>query len=101
MRRSRVRAEVQVLSKVPPASLAALAPYPVPAGGRLGFRYVVETTDGFMRGDVVVAFGNGTEERVVAHNVPVKGSARQVKALGDYAKLFPEPIPVLKKAVST
>ena len=85
-------------SQVPPATLASLEPYPVPPGGRLGFRYIVETTDGFMRGDVVVAFGNGTEERVVARNVPVTGSARQVQAMGDYAKVFPEPIPVLKTA---
>lgn len=87
-------------AKAPLASLATLEPYRAPAGGRLGFRYIVETTDGFMRGDVVVAFDNGTEERVVAHNVPVMGSARHVKAVGDYAKLFPEPIPVLKTAGS-
>lgn len=84
--------------KVPPASLASLEPYPVPPGGRLVFRYVVYTTDGFMRGDVSVAFANGTEEQVIARNVPVMGTSRRAKAMGDYGKIFPEPIAVRAEA---
>ena len=66
----------------------------MPEGARLEFRYIVFTTDGFMRGDVMLVFANGVEERRIAHNVPVQGSARQVRMVGDYARLFPEPIPV-------
>jgi hypothetical protein len=58
------------------------------------FRYIIYTTDGFMRGNVSLVFAHGAEERIIARNVPVQGSARQVRAIGDYARLFPEPIPV-------
>jgi hypothetical protein len=79
---------------VPDASLASLTPYAVPAGARLAFRYVVSTTDGFMRGDVLLVFSNGGAAHVIAHGIPVMGGSRQVKAIGDYAKIFPDPIPV-------
>ena len=82
----------------PEASLASLTPYAVPAGARLAFRYVVSTTDGFMRGDVLLVFSNGGPTQVIAHGIPVMGGSRQVKAMGDYAKIFPEPIPVAKGA---
>jgi hypothetical protein len=78
----------------PRASLASASPYPVPEGARLAFRYRLFTTDGFMRGDVLLVLPNGGEEHVIAPNIPVMGTSRQVKAMGDYAKLFPEPIPV-------
>ena len=81
--------------EAPPASLASSSPYRVPEGGRLVFRYKLFTTDGFMRGDVLVVLPNGGGEAVIARNIPVMGTARQAKAIGDYAKLFPEPIPVL------
>lgn len=80
----------------PEASLTSLTPYAVPAGARLAFRYVVSTTDGFMRGDVLLVFPNGGPAQVIAHGIPVMGGSRQVKAVGDYAKIFPEPIPVAK-----
>ena len=83
-----------MLSKAPRATLASQEAYPVPEGARLAFRYVVYTTDGFMRGDVTLVDSRGAETRVIARNVPVRGSARQVRAIGDYARLFPEPIPV-------
>ena len=83
---------------LPAASLASLTPYAVPAGGRLAFRYSRSTTDGFMRGDVLVEFPNGGTEHVVARNVPVMGSSRLVKAIGDWAKIFPEPIRVAAAA---
>ena len=80
--------------EVPPASLASPEAYPVPEGARLIFRYTVFVTDGFMRGDVSLLLPNGDGERIVARNVPVTGTSRNVKAIGDYGKLFPEPIEV-------
>jgi hypothetical protein len=82
----------------PEASLASLTPYAVPAGARLAFRYIGSATDGFMRGDVLLVFPNGGPAQVIAHSIPVMGGSRQVKAMGDYAKIFPEPIPVAKGA---
>lgn len=80
--------------EIPQASLASMEPYPVPSGAHLEFRYVVYTTDGFMRGNVCVVLPNGGGSVVVARNVPVTGTASQVKAMGDFGKLFPDPIPV-------
>jgi hypothetical protein len=77
------------------ATLAAQEAYPVPEGAHLAFRYIVFTTDGFMRGHVLLVDAQGVEKSVIARNVPVRGSARQVRVMGDYARLFPEPIPVL------
>ena len=88
--------EVRLVSKAPRATLASPKAYPVPEGARLAFRYVVFTTDGFMRGDVTLIGVEDAEPRVIAHNVPVQGSARQVRVMGDYARLFPKPIPVLQ-----
>lgn len=85
-------------SPAPPASLASASPYSVPEGGRLVFTYTHYTTDGWARGDVAVAFPNGTPPQVVARNVPVMGGARNAKAVGDWAKIFPEPLPVVPPA---
>jgi hypothetical protein len=82
------------MAEVPPASLASLVPYPVPMGGRLVFTYERWTTDGWSRGSVRVVFEDGRPARVVARNVPVIGDARTARALGEYARLFPEPLPV-------
>lgn len=81
--------------EVPRASLASMDPYPVPPGARLVFRYGVFTTDGFMRGDVLLVLRNGGPTHVVARNVPVTGTSSKVKAMGDFGRLFPDPIPVL------
>jgi len=62
----------------------------------LAFRYAVYTTDGFMRGDVLLLGPDGGTIHVIAENVPVQGSSRQARLVGDYARLFPEPIPVLR-----
>ncbi|MFQ5599244.1 MAG: hypothetical protein ACE5G2_01680 [Candidatus Krumholzibacteriia bacterium] len=83
-------------AELPPASLASLDPYPVPDGARLQFRYTCSTTDGFMRGDVVVVFENGGPKQVIARNIPVMGTSRTARAVGDYAKIFPDPIPVAR-----
>lgn len=80
--------------EIPKASLASMEPYAVPAGAHLEFRYIVYTTDGFMRGDVSVVLPNGGGSHVVAENVPVTGTSSRVKAMGDFGKLFPDPIPV-------
>jgi hypothetical protein len=66
----------------------------VPEGARLLFRYTLFVTDGFMRGDVSLLLPNGDGEQVIARNVPVTGTSRTAKAVGDYGKLFPEPIQV-------
>jgi hypothetical protein len=80
--------------EVQPASLASPHPYPVPAGGRLAFFYERGTTDGWSRGVVSVVWDDGRPPVVVAHDVPVVGDATRVRALGDYAHLFPEALPV-------
>lgn len=79
---------------LPEASLASGAPYPVPAGARLEFHPTRRTTDGFLSGNVHVVFEGDRPSQVVARNVPTQGGTRAVKALGDYAKLFPEPLAV-------
>jgi len=87
---------------VPPevqrASLASMDPYPVPAGAQLVFRYGEVMTDGFLRGDVCLIWHHGSTPHVVAANVPATGSSSQARVLGDFGKLFPEPIPVLRTA---
>lgn len=81
--------------EIPPASLASSAPYPVPAGGRLVFAYERFTTDGWSRGSVQVVFDDGRHGQIIARNVPVVGNGTLARALGDYAQLFPEPLPVV------
>jgi hypothetical protein len=88
--------EAPLVSNTPRATLASPQAYSVPDGAHLAFRYVVFTTDGFMRGDVTLVDAHGEVQRVVARNVPVQGSAHQVRVIGDYERLFPEPIPVLQ-----
>lgn len=82
--------------QAPRATLSSHEPYKVPRGARLAFRYTIYTTDGFMRGDVLLLGPDGGTIHVIAGNVPVQGSARQARVIGDYARLFPEPIPVLR-----
>ncbi len=84
--------------EIPRASLASMDPYAVPAGARLVFRYGIFTTDGFMRGDVCLILDNGGPPHVIAKNVPVTGTSSKVKAMGDFGRLFPDPIPVLPSA---
>jgi hypothetical protein len=81
--------------EIQPASLASTGPYPVPTGGHLAFAYERWTTDGWSRGIVSVVWDDGRPPSVVARQVPVVGDATTVRALGDYAHLFPEPIPVV------
>ena len=83
---------------LPPATLASVSPYPVPEGCKLVFSYTRYTTDGWPRGDIAVVFPNGTPPQVVARNVPAMGGARSAKAVGDWSKLFPEPLPVVPAA---
>lgn len=80
--------------EIPTASLASIAPFPVPAGGRLAFTYERFTTDGWSRGSVRVLFDDGRPAQVVAHNVPAVGDGKLAHVLGDYASLFPVPLPV-------
>ncbi len=82
-------------TEVQPASLASPGPYPVPVGGRLAFTYEGWTTDGWSRGTVSVAWDDGSAPSVIARHVPVVGDAMTVRALGDYAHLFPDALPVV------
>ena len=86
---------------VPPATLSSAAPYAVPAGGKLVFTYTRYTTDGWPRGDIRVVFSNGGPAPVVARNVPAVGGTRTVKAIGDWAKIFPDPIPVATRGAAS
>ena len=86
--------------ELPPASLASWAPYPVPEGARLVFSFTRNTTDGFQRGQVSVVFPNGRPSQVIACNLPALGGTRQAKIVGDWSKIFPEPLPVVKLAGS-
>lgn len=79
---------------LPEASLADGRAYPVPEGAHLELVPRRRTTDGFLRGDVRVVFPDGRAPHVVALDVPTQGGAGAVRALGDYAKLFPEPMPL-------
>jgi len=83
-----------VVADLEPATLASGKPYPVPPGAQLAFRVIGTTTDGWMRGDVLVIFPNGSPPRIVARAIPASGGSRTVKVLGDWAKIFPEPLPV-------
>ena len=78
------------------ASLASMDPYPVPEGARLVFRYGEFMTDGFMRGDVCLIWQHGSTPQVVAANVPATGTSSNARVIGDFGKLFPEPIAVLR-----
>ena len=80
-----------------PASLDDSSPYPVPEGGHLVFETINFTTDGWQRGLVRLVFSDGRPNLVVAPNIPASGGPRTVKALGDWAKIFPEPLPILKR----
>jgi len=53
------------------------------------------TTDGWSRGAVSVVWEDGRPPTVVALQVPVVGNAQSVRALGDYAHLFPNALPVV------
>ena len=77
---------------IPPASLADTGPYHVPKGARLVFHYGVYTTDGFMRGDVHLE--QGGETRIIARNIAASGDAERVQVLGDWARIFPNPMAV-------
>lgn len=79
------------------ASLDELTPYPVPEGGELVFEAINFTTDGWQRGLVRLVFQDGRPGLVVAPNIPASGGPRHVKALGDWAKIFPEPIPIIRR----
>ena len=79
---------------LPPATLASMKPYPVPEGAKLVFRPTRFTTDGFLMGDVCVVFGEGDPGQVIAATIPAVGGPRTVRALGDYARLFPDPLPL-------
>ena len=79
----------------PRATLASPTPYPVPEGGRLVFLYSFDTTDGFHRGTVRVFFADGRPSQEVATLVPALGDTKSVRALGEYARLFPVPIEVI------
>jgi len=81
-----------------PASLDDAKPFPVPDGARLAFEIINFTTDGWQRGSVLVVFGDGRPSQLVAPNIPASGGPRVVKALGDWAKIFPEPIPILRRS---
>ena len=81
--------------EIQPATLGSPGPYPIPAGGRLAFTYERWTTDGWSRGDVSVVWEDGRPPTIVAHQVPVVGNAQTVRALGDYARLFPDALPVV------
>ena len=80
---------------IQPASLADSGPYRLPKGARLVFHYGVFTTDGFMRGDVHVEQGAVTQ--IVARNVAASGDTERVQVLGDWARIFPQPIAVGRK----
>lgn len=80
-----------------PASLDDLTPYPVPEGAELVFETINFTTDGWQRGSVRVVFSDGRESQIVAPNIPAAGGPRAVKALGDWAKIFPEPIRMIRR----
>jgi hypothetical protein len=67
----------------------------VPEGARLVFTYTTYTTDGWHCGEVRVEFAGGGPAQVVARRLPVRGNAHTVKAIGDWAKIFPEPLPVV------
>lgn len=82
--------------KLPSASLASMTPYPVPPGAKLVFRPTRFTTDGFQMGDVCVVFGEDDPGQVIATTIPATGGPRSVRALGDYARLFPDPLPLEK-----
>ena len=77
---------------IPPASLADTGPYRVPKSAQLVFHYGVYTTDGFMRGDVHLQ--QGAETRIIARNVAASGDAERVQVLGDWARIFPNPMAV-------
>ncbi len=79
---------------IPPASLADTGPYRVPKGARLVFHYGVYTTDGFMRGDVHLQ--HGAETRIIARNVAASGDAERAQVLGDWARIFPNPMAVYR-----
>ena len=80
--------------RIQPASLADTGPYRVPKGARLVFHYGVYTTDGFMRGDVHVEQAAGAETQIIARNVAASGDAERVQVLGDWARIFPDPLAV-------
>jgi len=83
------------MTQIQPASLADSGPYHPPKGARLVFHYGVFTTDGFMRGDVLVEQGAATQ--IVARNVAASGDTERVQVLGDWARIFPQPIAVARK----
>jgi len=80
-----------------PASLDDNSPYPVPEGGQLVFETINFTTDGWQRGLVRLVFADGRPALIVAPNIPASGGPRAVKALGDWAKIFPEPLPIIRR----
>lgn len=79
----------------PPASLASGAPYPVPEGAELVFTYTRFTTDGWPMGDVRLRRPGDGAGQVIAHNVPARGTSRTATMLGDWARIFPQPLPVV------
>lgn len=81
--------------EIEPASLGSPGPYPIPAGGRLVFTYERWTTDGWSRGTVSVVWEDGSSPAIVARQVPVVGDTQTARALGDYTRLFPNPLPVV------
>lgn len=83
------------MADIAPASLAALEAYAAPHGGRLVCRYTGSVTDGFARANVYVESEATGATALVARGVPVEGNAQQAQALGDYARLFPEPLTVV------
>ena len=73
-----------------------MAAYPVPAGAKLVFRPTRFTTDGFQMGDVCVVFAEDDPGQVIATTIPATGGPHHVRALGDYSRLFPDPLPLEK-----
>jgi hypothetical protein len=46
---------------------------------------------------VRLVFADGRPDLVVAPNIPASGGPRAVKALGDWAKIFPAPLPIIRR----